>query len=93
MFFIAMMTGICRTLAQPCVLFLSSLFLLMASIILCSSFSSCVTACAFAKLSTAMAKNTFSNVSELITVKKKRLFQRLETPAVTKLYAFSTDNR
>ena len=75
MFFIAMMTGICRTLAQPCVLFLSSLFLLMASIILCSSFSSCVTACAFAKLSTAMAKNTFSNVSELITVKKNDFFK------------------
>lgn len=63
MFFIAMITGICRTLAHPGEDLLSILFLFIASIILCSSFSSCVTAWAFAKLSTAIAKNTFSRVS------------------------------
>ena len=62
-------TGIVRALAHPSLRF-SIRFFLIASSCSCSSFSSCVTAWAFAKLSTAMAKNTFSSVSERSLVRE-----------------------
>ena len=43
---------------------------------LCSSSSSRVKTCAFARLSTAMAKNTFSNVSVIVELVKECRFRR-----------------